>query len=394
MWKKIITDERLLKQVHDKIRQIAVSIEEIESDDCSIICGNPGAVLFQCYYSKNQSVSSNSCETKLQRVFDYFQCADNLNFSCGIAGILFVLDHLEKENFFDFEDNVGCFDHGIWGHFIEHEKTLDFLHGSPGVINSLLEQRIESRYDYLFDMWLQAIENKKEASDSELKWKNSFQNYNGEPDQGYYYGLAHGVPAIIIVLLKLYARTKSEKTYDYLVKSINFLIVSRQEEPSNFCFPNVKADKLSVEGSLSWCYGDLGCAYAMFFYAKTFKDAKIEQLALDIFTKHALKERPEKNNIVDADFCHGSVGIAHFYARMFNHTSIELFRKTAEIWYEITLQKAVYPNGIAGYKHAQGPNKPSTNEFGLLEGVSGIGLSLISAISDIEPKWDGALLFS
>ncbi|MFM7431585.1 MAG: hypothetical protein ACKO1F_17035, partial [Flammeovirgaceae bacterium] len=31
---------------------------------------------------------------------------------------------------------------------------------------------------------------------------------------------------------------------------------------------------------------------------------------------------------------------------------------------------------------------------GLLEGSAGIGLALLSAISDIEPKWDRCLLLS
>ena len=34
------------------------------------------------------------------------------------------------------------------------------------------------------------------------------------------------------------------------------------------------------------------------------------------------------------------------------------------------------------------------NEYNLLDGIAGIGLSLISAISSIEPQWDECLLLS
>ncbi len=33
-------------------------------------------------------------------------------------------------------------------------------------------------------------------------------------------------------------------------------------------------------------------------------------------------------------------------------------------------------------------------DFGFLEGIAGIGLAFISAISDIEPAWDEYLLLS
>ena len=79
---------------------------------------------------------------------------------------------------------------------------------------------------------------------------------------------------------------------------------------------------------------------------------------------------------------------------MYNYTGMEAFRETSEYWYKVTFEKAIYPDGFAGYKHGSGMDHKLVNRYGLLEGVSGIGLSFISAISDIEPKWDTLLLLS
>ena len=58
---------------------------------------------------------------------------------------------------------------------------------------------------------------------------------------------------------------------------------------------------------------------------------------------------------------------------------------------------ATFEDGLAGYKTYMSTD-PQHGEWhsvpGLLEGVSGIGLSLIAAVAEFEPVWDEALLLS
>ena len=102
----------------------------------------------------------------------------------------------------------------------------------------------------------------------------------------------------------------------------------------------------------------------------------------------------QKNNIVDAGLCHGTAGIAHIYKRMYINTNIIEFKDASNYWYSETLKMAKYdiPSGFLAYRPIE--NGGLKKEFGFLDGISGIGLSLISAISDIEPAWDEALLLS
>jgi hypothetical protein len=56
---------------------------------------------------------------------------------------------------------------------------------------------------------------------------------------------------------------------------------------------------------------------------------------------------------------------------------------------------AVYKDGIAGYKAWHTEKYGGwVAESGLLEGIAGIGLMLVSIVSDIEPKWDRCLFLS
>ncbi len=56
---------------------------------------------------------------------------------------------------------------------------------------------------------------------------------------------------------------------------------------------------------------------------------------------------------------------------------------------------AIFKDGFCGYKKYRAEEHGGwIPEAGLLEGIAGIGLILISIVSDIEPKWDRCLLLS
>jgi len=394
MWKPIIKEEFLLKEIKKKLNQIQSSLQTINEKNSSILSGQPGILLFKSYYSRFDPSKDISYKSNIQILFDYFQEPTSLNFSYGMSGILHTLSHLEKEGFIDFGDEIKKFDHSIFEPYIKNEKTLDYLHGNTGVALSLLEQNIETKYDYLFDRWLSAIEEIKEPDYRNLKWKTDFWNKENVVERGYCFGLAHGVPSIIIILLKLYKRNKSEKVLDYITRSITFLLENKLEDQSEFYFPTRIVNEIKVGSKLAWCYGDLGVALSLYLYGEYFKNSEISLFAIEIFTRHTTKRDCSVYHVEDADFCHGSIGIAHIYARIYNYTGIEIFRETSEYWYKVTIEKSIYTDGMAGYKHSHGKDKLLESKYGLLEGISGIGLSFISAICDIEPKWDNVFLLS
>jgi hypothetical protein len=56
---------------------------------------------------------------------------------------------------------------------------------------------------------------------------------------------------------------------------------------------------------------------------------------------------------------------------------------------------ATFADGLAGYKTWRAPEYGGwINEDGLVEGISGIGLALLTYYYEIEPTWDECLLLS
>lgn len=211
--------------------------------------------------------------------------------------------------------------------------------------------------------------------------------------------MSHGIASIISILSKIYSENiNKEKTKKMLIEAVNFLL-SYQQDTSVYLsyFPGVvsiDAHK-SSNSRLAWCYGDLGISVALWNASKVLGNKDWEKRAIEILLHSAKRKDLQKNSVVDAGLCHGTAGIAHIFNKMYQNTNIEELKDTANYWYKTTIEIAKFEDGLAGYKTCKPPRYGGwQNDYSFLTGISGIGLSLISAVSDIEPKWDECLLLS
>ena len=148
---------------------------------------------------------------------------------------------------------------------------------------------------------------------------------------------------------------------------------------------------------LAWCHGDLGIGLSLWKAGVITGNELWKREALEIFN-HASKRRDiQENHIKDGCVCHGTASAAHVFRRMWWETRQSQYHETAEYWIKQTLNFAKHNDGVAGYKAWLGDittAKGGNDEFGLLSGVTGIGLALMSALSDEPLHWDECLLMS
>ncbi len=405
MWKEIIQNPELKRKIQTHIQKIYTTInKDYEVNNYSLYIGLSGICMFRSYLTqlKNSAIDNDelysNLETDLGKLFENIHSYSNFTLCSGLSGTLYLLNHLHKNNIIDFDDDfLDNVDLSIFEEYVKDEQSLDFMHGSSGVVlNQLLfdTTQVNSK---LFEYWLENISKKNDSNSSEVKWEIYSKNKNNEDTSLYSLGLSHGTPSLILILLKLHQfNILKEKVEPLLKGAMEFLLNSKYENENEnaFVFPcTIEKGEKSV-GKLAWCYGDLGCALALYNYGNYFNIKTHVDLALKIFENLAQKRDLFSEMVTDADFCHGSVGVAHIFARMYNYTNNELFRETSEYWYQETINKATFTDSASGYKHFGANETGWKEEYGLLEGISGIGLSFISAISDVEPKWDGAFLLS
>jgi len=216
------------------------------------------------------------------------------------------------------------------------------------------------------------------------------------PEGFYNLGLAHGVPGIIAFLAKaISAGVAKEKARCLLQGAVRWLLKQRLAADEGSCFPSFVSPNRRFGGSrLAWCYGDTSVASALLLTARYTGLNWWEKETLAIAAEAAMRD-PATSRATDACFCHGTAGLAHMFNRIYQAYPDQRYADAAEYWLRRTLQLREPGKGAAGYlvwgMDSQ-DNPVLTENLSILEGIAGIGLSLLAAVSNIEPCWDRMFL--
>ncbi|WP_099463734.1 MULTISPECIES: lanthionine synthetase C family protein [Parabacteroides] len=393
LWK--LPNNDLKKRVEIKLRDIVEYLVNIENKDKYPPClmsGNMGIAIFLFYYARytqNEYYAEQAMfflESSINTINGNF----NPSFCNGISGICWGIQHLIANQFLenDSTDILKSFDTNLSTHVITYASLnyFDYLHGAIGIAIYLLK-KINSNN-------IRACENKiiDILSSSKININNKGCYWESKIGEKINISLSHGLASICIFLAKAYQlNINSSKTKDLLNKSITFLLSQEIQIPNRISiFPSFSLYEDHYHSSrLGWCYGDLGIALALWHYANIFKDSNIKQKAIEIFLFSALRKNLHSTAVIDGSICHGSAGIALIFKKMYYYTQREEFREASTYWLSQTLKMSKYEDGIVGYK-----SNGEKNSIDFLNGITGIGMVLLSFLTNENSIWDECLLLS
>lgn len=389
-----------------KINEIAEVIKRhnlINDKFVGIHAGSAGLPLFLYYYDRylgnnqNKSLAFNMLISLVEKINTNIV---PYNLSSGIGGLAWTIEHLAQNDFFEKENTefLDDLDHYLYSKMIFDIKngSYDFLHGALGVGLYFLNRRSKPKaIDYLVELvnHLESISIRTD-NNTMVKW-----SYMKDGRKCINISLSHGISSIIIFLSKLYKCGIDQIRINELITSAINYILQQQIDVKKFMtyFPSysIETQEDITPSRLGWCYGDLGVAYAIFYSASAINRNDLKDKALEILLYTSRRKGLKENSVQDGGLCHGSSGIALMFNRVFQETNIIEFKEASKYWYNITIDMASFNDGMAGYKANYSQRLGGwVGEIDFLNGVSGIGLSLISAVSNIEPKWDECLLLS
>lgn len=390
------------KEIETKCAEIIAAIAQCPHTDPSLLCGHAGFTIFYAYANKyfNDAGIQEPFEKSLQLGLGAFQGGQTgVSFSLGYAGICWSVAHLTKLDLLDADVNE------LFGEVIEFLKddsiqklkqnNFDFMDGGLGLNVFLVDERnVSFGKPHLENCVSQLLQNAT-LTTGDAKWIDV--NDPDAADPVYNLGLSHGIPAIIWFLSLCYMNDVEKQTADELLnKTIAWLLKQKNDSNSPSVFPmKVKASGKSKPSKLSWCYGDLGIASVLWQAGLRLNNSEWKEEGVKIMLHAAKRKRMEGDTTFDAGLCHGSAGIAHMFNRFYKETKMEEFEVARMYWLKQTLELATFTEGLAGYKAWDATNGWQ-NEYGLLEGIAGIGLSLLGFLTDDvnELNWDRCLLLS
>jgi len=279
-------------------------------------------------------------------------------------------------------------------------NNWDFLHGAIGIgLFFLMDLSNSKSFTYVKEL-VEGLNNLSiNERKRELKWSSlSSLIPGGSPMKAYNLGLAHGIASIIAFLTKTYQKEISKSTSKRLLEgAVDYLLSKINDIKENICYFPSRVINGEVEkySRLAWCYGDLSIATVLYNTSRVLNDKVLEEFALQVLRHNTLRRDLEKDYVINASLCHGTAGIANIFYRMYWNTKEEIFKNAASFWFDKTLEMSKFPDGLAGYKTLNPVNYGGIQcEYGLLEGIAGIGLALHSWVTQTEPTWDECLLLS
>ena len=397
--------ENLNAKIQLKIDAIFEEINKEKSSKLSLMGEEMGGLIFLQQLSKISTSEEVliALETKIEATFLKINDIDHTTFASGLSGIGWAYNYLFKEGVLDgsIESLLLQIDEVVEASVSKLLKLndYDFLHGVIGQGTYILERKNYNLLSKIID----EIDSNAIRNENGACWVSDFiidDDFNSK--KVYNISLSHGSSAIIIFLSK-FLNSNFENTFingkakKILNEAVKFILSCKMNNNDSI-FPTICEIENLEKGMgsrLSWCYGDLGISIALWHAGVALQNETIKQEAVYVCLHTTNRRTKKETGVVDAGICHGSSGIAHIYNRMYRYTGRKEFKEAASYWIAETLNMAIFEDGLAGYKSYQSELMGGwKNEYGLLDGIAGIGLVLLSHISEEEPTWDRCLLLS
>lgn len=412
MWQPL-TGGDLTTQLWNTINDIeARLIEDLGSGsrtwNPTLAGGDLGPVLFFAYLGAvrpDGGASERAIET-LDRCIDALaEAAVDPFLYTGFCGIGWTLEHLSQELFSGEDDLAAEVDAALHGLLANSQrKPFELMRGISGLGVYLIERMPRPEAAELLSLVLDNLVATAEDTLLGSTWHTPSEWLphwkRATAPEGYYdLGLAHGIPGILGFLAAARRTGVDDPRVTTLAEgTVRWLLSQRLPEVSDTAFPAFHIPGTAPSPTrTAWCYGDLGMAAVLLSAARAFGRSDWETEAI-VLARLAADRSEKSAAAVDACLCHGTAGNAHIFLRLYHATGDPLLKEAALTWIERTLrirrpgaEMAGFPNWVPSENGGEGNWHA---DAGFLMGISGIGLALLAAVSDVEPAWDRVMMLS
>ena len=391
-------------KINDVIQSITSHIQasQLSSLNLGLLNGLAGKLLFlwQLSLYDESLVDEDGFAKKLEFLQENLnQVVGYAPFSAGLLGIGWLIEYMNQSQMGEYDVEL-CQEideillQGLCAG--EWRGEIEMVLGLGGYAIYAARRRELMTKSKFFDRILNFYEQSATSISGDMvSWSQPYESVyrldkQNEFVQEYNLGLAHGVPGIIAALLPILdCEQLRDRAESLISKSCNWLLYQQQDfkKYGSYFSTLTSTNKLS---RLGWCYGDLTIALTLCRSGVTLNRSCLTEKGIEIGL-HSASRDPKSSIIKDAAICHGSVGLYLIFKKLYKVTGIVEFEFASSKWLDYTLS-LFEDYGLTGLNKFISSGKLVENS-GFLEGYAGIGLCLLSALSD-EDEWTDCLLLS
>ena len=398
--------------LREKLKEIdrILRDEYQNSTDIGVLSGVSGIAIFQFYYAQflqkehHKDVGADILSWIIEKINNGYIYH---TYCGGIAGAAWAIEFLKKEKFIDLDTDLllSQLDDFLIDSIQRQEDNIvfyDFLHGVLGIGYYFLKRYqstesivLKKKYkDVLLEIIVSLDASSLKDKDG-ARWESVLIIEEGL--KGYNLSLSHGMSSIINFVSRLVMYDDFHASgKELLEESVHYIMRLKSEDAScTSFFPNwVTIDHIQSKNTrLAWCYGDLGVGISLWRAGIALKNTPLSKSAIDVLKRSASRKDRKEAKVIDAGLCHGAYGIMHIYHYMYQETNDPIFKEAADFWIDQALEMATHKEGYAGYMQWKaGEESGWKTETNILEGIAGIGLSIISYLAPFKTKWNECLL--
>jgi lantibiotic biosynthesis protein len=381
--------------------------KQIELDNkLDLLRGKVGQLLFLSHFSRDEKEVSRHLECIFDKIKDDLKVDGAL--MTGLAGLGYVIKIIQSRNSWLDVDVLNDFFPVVRKFAIKSidRGNFDFMYGYLGQCYFLLEQVKCDENRELFKEAVRDLESQSIPQEKGIGWINPWEEKIVLSSIGDKFeskvanlGMSHGLPGIIYILVKL-QNVYPELEITSLIERALYCLISQESEQNKdetgFYYPIYSGEMGKLRrGQLSWCYSDLGISMMFYNLWNITGDDQFKSRA-DKISKSCAKIRGDQIVSMCSGLCHGASGIAHMFNKVYQITKEEYFKDIALYWYDLLFNDFLVRNQNGSIQAINFEKKANrriiSNDYGFLEGLSGIGLSIHTALLGEYPYWDKLLL--
>lgn len=385
--------------VDKKLEDIYHHVSRENDRQNAFLTGRLGMVLyyFNLYIVREEDHYRSNGEQLLEKIFDELNSADprlrGTSLCSGGAGLGYVVNQLAAAGVLQFnvEQEFQELDKYLFNTSLVQlaEDEIDFLHGALGVIHYFAERKQTPVINTYLNTLVAALCRRAVSNGEGIWFRNNAVRLKTSDTINL--SLSHGLCGVLLVLLAAYPNcTCQEQVKAVIDRGIHFILKHQlptdYEKKSYSVFPfsfDRKDTELAASNRMGWCYGDLGQVLLLYRAGHLFGNPQYLEIADLIGTQTTLRTSTQATMINEAHFCHGASGVAQLYKAIHQASGNEVYLRAWQYWIEKTV--VFYDNDIKLGTY-------EGREQSLLEGLLGVGFTLLSYISPKDLTWSRALL--